>query len=119
LRTISHAEMLSFWKKGLRNGAIQRLDPVKKGLFSAALYYCRMKGRIFNATLINAVEGIIDRVLSTVGGRIQKKGIEQANKMSTNRKLIGNFPIIVEWLHEKTFTMWLGTNSLNKGNWIF
>ena len=109
LKTISHTEMLSLWRRGLRNGAIRRLHFLRRGLFSAALEYSKMAGRIVNPRLVGTIEGVADQIRNTIGRRIFRFGLNRASALEGNTKAMGTFPSLRRWMDEDSYIFWLGT----------
>ncbi|MCW3134767.1 MAG: hypothetical protein N2V78_10610 [Methanophagales archaeon] len=48
---MKYAELLSYFRKGLRNGNWHRLSHRGKGLYRAVLFYTKVKGEIVNSKL--------------------------------------------------------------------
>lgn len=115
---IGYSELLSLWKKGVRNGAVHRLGSLKKGLFRCALEYCRRLGPISNPRLIGAIKEIADRIRDTVGRRIWNRGLDLAHQW-LGGKVAAIFPAVKRWVCEDPFLFWLGTDVLvNHRLWI-
>jgi hypothetical protein len=120
LKTISHTEMLSLWRRGLRNGAIRRLHFLRRGLFSAALEYSKIAGRIVNPKLVDMIEGVADQIRSTIGRRIFRFGLNQASAIVRNTKAMEVFPSLRRWINDDSYVFWLGTNLLaNRRAWLY
>lgn len=112
--------MLYLWNKGKKNGALSRLGNLRRGLFSAALEYCRMMGKIAHPKLVELVEGIAEFIRNTVGRKIFRRGIDRASAMIQNTKLMKIFPFISKWIKSDMFVFWLGTDQLSqKSSWIW
>jgi hypothetical protein len=120
LKTISYTEMLALWRKGQRNGVLARVGYIRRGLFSAALEYSRMTGKIINPRLVELVEGVADRIRNTIGRKIFNRGLDRAKYLVTNPKVMGAFPSIKGWINEGSYVFWLGTELLtNRRSWVF
>jgi hypothetical protein len=112
--------MLLLWRRGLRNGAIRRLHYLKRGLFSAALEYSRMTGKIINSKLVEIIEGVADRIRNSIGKKIFNHGLDRARDLVTNAKVMRTFPVIRRWVNEGPYVFWLGTELLtNRRSWIW
>jgi hypothetical protein len=121
LEVISYSELISIWKRGIRNGSVQRLPLLKKGVFSAALSYSRMIGRIVNPNLIRIVKSVADLIEKGLGQRIWSKGRGKILEMLRNKTLGLIFPSLKNWATDKGYLFWLGTEALfnsNKKTWL-
>ena len=117
METISYADMLSLWRRGLRNGAMRRLPSLKRGLFSAALCYARMTGRIINPRLVEMIKGVADRIGKGLGRRILERGMERALEFLKGR-VCRIFPAVRRWIDDNGYILWLGTDILVRRSWI-
>ena len=77
----NYADLQGYWRKGLRNGNWQKLNPLKKGLYMAARWYARAKGEILSGRLVAMLEGIIGKLVETVKDRIFRVGLAKAEDM--------------------------------------
>lgn len=112
--------MLSLWRRGQRNGTIRRLHYLKRGLFSAALEYSRMAGRIVNPRLVGIIEGVADQIKNTIGRRIFRFGLNLASAIVRNARVMRAFPLLRRWINDDSYVFWLGTDLLaNKKAWLF
>ena len=114
---MKYAELLSFFRKGLRNGNWHRLSHRRKGLYRAVLVYIRVKGEIVNSKLAAMVLSIIGKLTETRRLRILKAGQEKANRILSTYGENGVFewcPQLKEWLKEPDYIFWLGL-SASKG----
>jgi hypothetical protein len=120
LKSICYADLLDLWNKGKKNGALSRLGYMKRGLFSAALEYCKMMGKIAHPKLIEVVEGIAELIRNTVSQKIFRRGIDRASAMIKNTRLMKIFPSLIKWIKSDTFVFWLGTDLLfQRSSWIW
>jgi hypothetical protein len=120
LEIISYTDMLSFWKQGQRNGVIRRLSPIKKGFFSAALNYAKIKGKITNRRLIDMIEGVVDQIRMNTGLKMLRRGLERVLGLSKNIKMMRIFPSLKKWVNDDAYVFWLGTDLfVNKKLWIW
>jgi len=118
LEIISYAELLSLWRKGLRNGAFRRLPVIQRALVRAALCYSKIKGRIINPKLVGMIKGIADRIGKSLRQRIFEHGLERAFIMLSG-KCYRIFPAIRKWINDDGYILWLGTEIFtNKSVWV-
>jgi hypothetical protein len=118
LDLISYAEMLSLRKRGFRNGSIQRLPLLKRGLFNAALEYAKLNGKILNQKLVGMVRSIAEIFGKGLGQRISSHGMERAMAMFRNLKMMA-FPHLRRWINCDSYLFWLGTDLLvRQRSWI-
>jgi len=119
LDVVSHSELLSLWKRGMRNGAIQRLPVIKRGLFSAAIDYSRLFGVIRNTDLIRILDGVAEKIGKRLGRRIWDNGLFRAASFLKNSKIMRIFPSVWRWVNQADYIFWLGTALLNNmRKWI-
>ena len=117
MEVISYTDILSMWRKGLRNGAFRRLPMIEKGVFRAALCYAKMKGRIINKRLVEMVKGVADRICKSLRQRIFEHGLERAWLMLSG-KCYKIFPVVRKWIDDDAYILWLGTEILtNRHAW--
>jgi hypothetical protein len=120
LKNVCYADLLYLWNQGKKNGALNRLGYLKRGLFSAALEYCKMMGKIAHPWLIEVIEGIAELIRNTVGQKIFRRGINRASAMIQNTRLMKIFPSLSKWIKSDAFVFWLGTDLLfQKDSWIW
>ncbi|MEM4214677.1 MAG: hypothetical protein QXZ28_05780 [Candidatus Methanomethylicaceae archaeon] len=118
MKFLSYTDLLSVWRKGVRNGLVRRLSLIEKGLFRAALCYSKMKGKIVNSLLIKMLNGIAERVSKSLRQRIFEHGIERAWVMLSG-KCCKIFPIVRKWINDDIYILWLGTEILtSKRSWL-
>jgi len=119
LDVISHSELLSLWKRGMRNGAIHRLPVIKRGLFSAAIDYSRLFGVIRNMDLIRMLDGVAERIGKRLGRRIWDNGLFRAASFLKNSTIMRIFPSVRRWISQDDYVFWLGTDLFNnRRKWI-
>jgi hypothetical protein len=103
----------------MRNGAIQRLPAIKRGLFSAAIDYSRLFGVIRNTDLIRMLDGVAERIGKRLGRRIWDNGLSRAASFLKNGKIMRIFPSVRRWINQGDYVFWLGTTLLNNmRRWI-
>jgi hypothetical protein len=115
---ISYAEMLSLQKKIFRNGAFRGLPLLQRGLFSAALEYAKLYGKIVNQRLVGMVRGVAEKFGRGLGRRIFDRGMERATAMFRNMRMV-SFPHLKRWIDCDSYLFWLGTDLLvRQRSWI-
>jgi hypothetical protein len=118
LEIISYTDMLSLWRRGHRNGAIRKLTPIKRALFSAALSYAKMKGMIINQKLIGIVKGVAEQLKTSIGQKIFARGLLRSSEILKNSKMMRIFPFMGKWINDDAYVFWLGTEFTVR-SWIF
>lgn len=111
---MKYAELLSYFRKGLRNGNWHRLSHRREGLYRAVLFYTKAKGEIVNSKLAAMVLSIVGKLTETFGLRILKAGQEKANRILSTYGENGVFewcPQLKEWLREPDYIFWLGLSA--------
>ena len=108
MKVILYADLLSIWKKCLRNGNIKKLSKIEKALLRASIIYSKIKGKIINKELIEKIENIINKINKSLKEKIFEKGLEKA-WMMLKGKTYKIFPIIRKWINEDEYIFWLGT----------
>jgi hypothetical protein len=114
LLLMRYAELLSHFRKGMRNGNWRRLNYLEKGLYRTVLFYTRVRGEIVNAKLAVMIRGIVAKLTETRGLRILKAGHEEAKRMFSTCSENGVFewcPELKEWLREPDYVFWLGAST--------
>ena len=105
-------ELLTCFKKGLRNGNWRRLSRLEKALYMASLWYVKSRGSIVNATLVEKLLTLLKRLKETKGMRIIKRGSEKAVELFNKYEERGVFtwaPQLKHWLRDPDYIFWLGT----------
>ena len=57
----THEELLTSFRKGLRNGNWRKLRRVEKALYMASLWYAKVRGAIMNETLVGMLAVLVAR----------------------------------------------------------
>jgi len=78
---ITYKEQLTNFKKSLRNGNWRHLNPLDKVLYRASLWYARHRGSIVNASLVEKLMALVERLKETKGMKIFKRGFKKAVEM--------------------------------------
>lgn len=110
--------MLSLWKRGHRNGTIRKLPILKRALFSAALSYAKMKGKIINQKLLAIIKGVADQLKMSISRKIFARGLQKASEILKNPKIVRIFPPLREWVNDDAYVFWLGMEPTVR-SWIF
>ena len=104
----SYADLQRHWRKGLRNGNWRKLNSLRKGLYMAALWYARGKGRILSGKLVAMLEDIIGKLRETVKVRIFRIGLAKAADMERGYEKVFNWaPELRKWLKDQDYIFWL------------
>ena len=105
----SYADLQRHWRKGLRNGNWQKLNPLKKGLYMAARWYAQVKGEILSGRLVAMLGDIIEKLVETVKVRIFRVGLAKAEDMERGYKKVSNWASeLREWLKDPDYIFWRG-----------
>ena len=109
---ISHTDLYSIFRKGLRNGNWRRLTRIEKAFYRAALWYSKFHGKLVNALVVEELSLLIEKLKETPGIRIFKKGFEMAVQLLEKYEKSGVLlwaPLLREWLKDPDYITWLGT----------
>ena len=111
MQILKHGELLTWLKKGVRNGNWRRLNRLDRALYRASIWYSRHCGGIVNVLLVEKLSTIIETLRETPSVRIFKKGFEKAVELLKRYGASGVFswaPQMMEWLKEPNYIFWLG-----------
>ena len=97
LKKVCYTDLLYLWNQGKKNGPLNRFGYLKRGLFSAALEYCKMTGQIITSRLIEVIESVAEIIRNTVGQNIFRRGIDRASAMTQNIRLMKIFLSPSKW----------------------
>ena len=112
----TYKELLTGFRKGLRNGNWRKLSRLEKALYRASLWYSRGQA-IINEMLVSKLSSLVERLKETKGARIFKRGYEKAVALLNNGEDIFAWaPSLREWLKDPDFVFWLGTGGLRVGS---
>ena len=105
----TYKELLTSFRKGLRNGNWGKLSRLEKALYMASLWYSRVKGAIINEQLVKKLLVLVDKLKATSGARIFKRGYEKAVELlSKGEGVFVWAPSLREWLKDPDYIFWLG-----------
>ena len=112
-KAITYKELLTNFKKGLRNGNWRKLRFLDKALFRAAMGYARYSRSIVDGKLVEKLLGLVARLKETKGMRIFKfrRGFKRAVEMLEKGEEKGVFfwaPSLKKWLKDTDYIFWLG-----------
>jgi hypothetical protein len=109
----TYKELLTSFRKGLRNGNWRTLSRLEKALVMASLGYSKIRGTILNELLVGKLELLVERLKATRGTRIFKRGVEKAVALLRNAEGVFVWaPSLREWLKDLDYVFWLGTGGL-------
>ena len=109
--TLTYNYLLSYLRRGVRNGNWRRLEKLERALYRASLLYAKIKQKIVNPNVIAILKNIIEKLKETPGLRILKAGLERARHILTQFKKSGAFkwcPQLKKWLQDPSYIFWLG-----------
>ena len=108
---ITYEELLASFRKGLRNGNWRHLNPLDKALYRASLWYAKHRGSIVNASLVEKLLGLVERLKETKGMKIFKRGFKKAVEMLKKGEVevFAWAPQLKRWLRDPDYIFWLGT----------
>jgi hypothetical protein len=85
-----YKELLTSFRKGLRNGNWRKLSRLEQALVRASLWYSRVQGAIINEMLVRMLSVLVDKLRETKGARVFKRGYKKAIPLYTlNHKTYG------------------------------
>jgi len=111
-KDLTYKELLTNFKKGVRNGNWRKLRLLDKALYRAAIGYAKRGGSIVNGMLVEKLFGFIERLKETKGMRIFRRGFKKAVAMLEKGEEKGVFvwaPRLRYWLKDQDYIFWLGT----------
>ncbi|RJS71851.1 hypothetical protein CW714_05220 [Methanophagales archaeon] len=112
MQILRHRALLTWLKKGVRNGNWRKLNRLDRALYRAAMWYAKRGGSIVDGKLVEKLLGVIERLKETKGMRIFKRGFEKAVELLEKGEEKGVFawaPSLKCWLKEPDYIFWLGT----------
>jgi transposase len=113
---LTYNELLSNFRKGLRNGNWRKLRRLEKALFQASLWYSRRQGTIINELVVSKLSVLVEKLKVTKGARIFKRGYEKAAVLlSKGESVFAWAPSFREWLKDPDYVFWLGAGGLRIG----
>jgi len=105
----TYKELLTSFRKGLRNGNWRKLRRLEQALVRASLWYTKGQGAILNETLVGKLSVLVDRLKATKGARIFKRGFEKASALlSKGEEIFAWAPSLRDWLKDADYVFWLG-----------
>lgn len=108
-QTYTYEEMLTSFRKGLRNGNWRKLRRLEKALYRASLMYSRDQGTIINEMIVSKLTMLMEKLRETKGARIFKRGFEKAIEMLSKGESIFTWaPSLKSWLKDPDYVFWLG-----------
>ncbi len=110
---LTYTELLSNFRKGLRNGNWRKLRRLEKALFQASMWYSRRQGAIINELVVGKLSVLVEKWKITKGARIFKRGYEKAAALlSKGESVFAWAPSLREWLKDPDYVFWLGAGGL-------
>jgi hypothetical protein len=109
MQMFTYKELLTSFRKGLRNGNWRKLRRLEKALFMASLWYSRVQGAIMNEMLVRKLSVLVEKLKETKGTRVFKRGYEKAVELLNKGESIFSWaPSLREWLKDTDYVFWLG-----------
>ena len=113
MQMFTYKELLTSFRKGLRNGNWRKLSRLEKALYIASLWYSRVQGAIINEMLVSKLSTLMEKLKETKGARVFKRGYEKAVELlSKGESIFAWAPSFREWLKDPDYVFWLGTGGL-------
>ena len=112
MSVITYLDLITGFRKGLRNDNWRRLNRLNTALFRASLWYAKHRGSIVNTSLVEKLSALVEKLKEMKGMRIFKKGFEKAIDMLSKSEEKGVFiwaPQLKYWLRGLDYIFWLGT----------
>ena len=113
---MTHSELTSFMRTGVRRGTWSKLSIVDRALFRCGIWVAKTRGQIANTTLIVGIRRILVRLLATVRNRIYEAGLTRARRLRKNYLSAGVFdwaPEVKDLIFRPDYIMYLGVMELN------
>ena len=111
-----YKELLTSFRKGLRNGNWRKLSRLEQALVRASLWYSRVQGAIINEMLVRMLSVLVDKLRETKGARVFKRGFKKAVALlNKGKEIFAWAPSLREWLKDADYVFWLGAGGLRIG----
>jgi hypothetical protein len=115
--SITHASLVGFRRRGLRNGNWKHLNIEDRALFRCAFWVATVRGKISNTKLMVQVLKIAMKLVERVPSAILKVGRRRTALMfEIYGKPLGVFswaPQVREWLNDSRYVWYLGVLGVN------
>jgi hypothetical protein len=112
----TYKELLTSFRKGLRNGNWRKLSRLEKALVMASLWYSRVQGAIINEMVVSKLSSLVEKLKETKGARVFKRGYEKAVELlSKGEGIFAWAHSLREWLKDPDYVFWLGAGGLRIG----
>jgi hypothetical protein len=113
MQMFTYKELLTSFRKGLRNGNWRKLRRVEQALVRASLWYTKGQGAIINETLVSKLSTLVDKLKATKGARILKRGYEKASALLSKGESVFAWALSLrKWLKDADYVFWLGTGGV-------
>ena len=117
MQMFTHEELLTSFRKGLRNGNWRELRRMEKALYMASMWYARVRGAILNEKLVSKLAALVDKLKATSGARVFKRGYEKAIELlNKGESIFAWAPSFRGWLKDPDYVFWLGAGGLSFKN---
>jgi hypothetical protein len=117
MQMFTYKELLTSFRKGLKNGNWRKLNRLEKALVMASLWYSRVQGAIMNEMLVRKLSVLVEKLKETKGARIFKRGYEKAVELlDKGEGIFAWAPSLREWLKDVDYVFWLGAGGLRIGS---
>jgi hypothetical protein len=109
----TYKELLTSFRKGLRNGNWRKLSRLEKALYMASLWYSRVQGAIINEMLVSKLSSLVEKLKATSGASVFRRGFEKAVELlNKGEGIFAWAPSLREWLKDPDYIFWLGAGGL-------
>lgn len=112
MMAITYVDLVTTFRRGLRNGNWKKLSFLDRALFRASLWYAKHRGIIVKASLVEKLLALVEKLKETKSMRIFKRGFGKAIEMFETCEEKGVFtwaPQLKDWLEDHDYIFWLGT----------
>ena len=83
----------------------------------ASMWYARVRGAILNEKLVSKLAALVDKLKTTSGARVFKRGYEKAVELlNKGESIFAWAPSFREWLKDPDYVFWLGAGGLRIGS---
>lgn len=106
-----YKDLLSSFRKGLRNGNWRLLNSLERALYRASLWYAKYNDRIVSMSLLDKLSELVKKLKATAGTKIFKRGFEKAVELTEKYEKKGVFiwmPQLKNWLKDPDYIFYLG-----------
>ncbi len=108
---LSCAELMDYWRKGLRNGNWYHLGIMDRIFYRAATWYAKIRSMIMNNRIIAQLRSIAEKLKVAIKGKVMNAGLARVKEMVVKFEENGVFewaPQVRNWMKDPKYIFWVG-----------